>query len=107
MCPALVLWSLRILPLGRLPLHRDDRFSRSIQELDPTSRRLNAGCRAGSFQDCSRAPPGRFLARVLLPGLPNLSPQRKKEKTLEALIHQLEEKTLEALIHQLEGLNNV
>ena len=29
-------------------MHRDDRFSRSIQEPDPTSRRLNAGCRAGS-----------------------------------------------------------
>src|SRR3954471_2986010 len=49
LCPASVLWSLRLLPLGPLPLHRDDRFSRSIQEPDPTSRRLNAGCRAGSF----------------------------------------------------------
>jgi hypothetical protein len=48
LCPASVLWSSRILPLGLLPLHRDDRFSRSIQEPDPTSRRLNAGCRAGS-----------------------------------------------------------
>src|SRR3954469_15392109 len=46
------------LPLGRLPLHRDDRFSRSIQEPDPASRRLNAGCRTGGFQGCSRACPG-------------------------------------------------
>src|SRR5216683_1541666 len=61
LCPASVLWSLRILPLGRLPLHRDDRFSRSIQEPDPTSRRLNAGCRPGSFQVCSRACPGRSV----------------------------------------------
>ena len=49
LCPASVLWSLRILPLGRLPWHRDDRFSRSIQEPDPTSRRLNAGCRTGNL----------------------------------------------------------
>src|ERR1700722_19880817 len=46
------------LPLGRLPLHRDDRFSRSIQEPDLASRRLNAGCRPGNFQVCSRARPG-------------------------------------------------
>ena len=42
-------------------MHRDDRFSRSIQEPDPTSRRLNAGCRPGSFQVCSRACPGRSV----------------------------------------------
>ena len=58
LCPASVLWSSRISPLGRLPLHRDDRFSRSIQEPDLASRRLNAGCRAGNFQVCSRACPG-------------------------------------------------
>src|SRR6202162_5130696 len=61
LCPASVLWSLPVSPLGRLPLHRDDRFSRSIQEPDPTSRRLNAGCRAGRFQVRSRACPGRSV----------------------------------------------
>ena len=59
LCPASVLWSLRFLPLGRLPSHRDDRFSRSIQEPDPASRRLHAGCRSGSLQDSPRACPGR------------------------------------------------
>ena len=59
LCPASVLWSLRFLPLGRLPLHRGDRFSRSVQEPDPASRRLHAGCRSGSLQDSPRTCPGR------------------------------------------------
>ena len=33
------------------PLHRDDRFSRSVQEPGLASRRLHAGCRPGSHQD--------------------------------------------------------
>ena len=41
--------------LGRLPLHRGDRFSRSVQEPDPASRRLHAGCRSGSLQANPRA----------------------------------------------------
>src|ERR1700730_10462281 len=41
---------LSVLPIGFLPWHRDDRFSRSIQEPDPESRRLCAGCRSGSFR---------------------------------------------------------
>src|SRR5580704_15420018 len=32
LCSASVLWSLRCGPLGRLPWHRSDRFSRSVQE---------------------------------------------------------------------------
>jgi hypothetical protein len=32
-------------PLGSLPLHQSDRFPRSVQEPDPDSRRLRAGCR--------------------------------------------------------------
>src|SRR5215510_11458201 len=32
LCSASVLWSLRCAPLGRLPWHRSDRFSRSVQE---------------------------------------------------------------------------
>ncbi len=59
LCPASVLWSLRFLPLGRLPLHRGDRFSRSVQEPAPASRRLHAGCPSGSLQDSPRARPGR------------------------------------------------
>jgi len=31
LCPASVLWYLRLYPLARLPLHRGDRFSRSPQ----------------------------------------------------------------------------
>lgn len=34
-------------PIGRLPWHRDDRFSCSAKEPDPDSRRLRAGCRMG------------------------------------------------------------
>src|SRR2546428_6715499 len=40
LCPALVLWSSQFQPLGLLPSHRDDRFSRSIQDPKPT--RLNS-----------------------------------------------------------------
>jgi hypothetical protein len=58
LCPALVLWSSQFQPLGLLPSHRDDRFSRSVQEPDPASRRLYAGCRSGSLQDYSRTRPG-------------------------------------------------
>src|SRR6266446_10211930 len=58
LCPASVLWSSQFQPLGLLPSHRDDRFSRSIQEPDPASRRLYAGCRSGSLQDYSRTRPG-------------------------------------------------
>src|SRR5215213_394454 len=58
LCPASVLWSLRVLPLGRLPWQRNDRFSRSIQEPDPASRRLHAGCRSGGLQDSPRTDPG-------------------------------------------------
>ena len=50
--------SLRFEPLGRLPLHRGDRFSRSIREPDPASRRLHAGCRSGGLQDSPRTDPG-------------------------------------------------
>ena len=58
LCPPSVLWSSQFQPLGLLPSHRDDRFSRSIQEPDPASRRLYAGCRSGSLQDYSRTRPG-------------------------------------------------
>ncbi len=34
-------------PLDPFPWHRDDRFSRSMQEPGPDSRRLSAGCRLG------------------------------------------------------------
>ncbi|WP_162781408.1 hypothetical protein [Xenorhabdus nematophila] len=37
-------------PLAFLPSHRGDRFPRSPQEPESTSRRLYAGCRAGSKQ---------------------------------------------------------
>ena len=57
-CPASVLWSLRFQPLGRLPSQRGDRFSRSIQEPGPASRRLRAGCRSGRLQ----------VTPVLVPG---------------------------------------
>ena len=60
LCPASVLGSLRFLPLGRLPWQRDDRFSRSIQEPDPASRRLHAGCRSGGLQDSPRTDPGEL-----------------------------------------------
>jgi hypothetical protein len=50
LCPASVLWSLRLAPLGRLPWHRSDTFSRSVQEPGGASRRLHAGCRSGRLQ---------------------------------------------------------
>ena len=47
-CPCAPHWYSRSCedrPLGPLPLHRSDRFPRSMQEPDPGSRRLRAGCR--------------------------------------------------------------
>jgi hypothetical protein len=48
-------------PFGLLPSHRGDRFSRSVQEPDPASRRLCAGRRSGRLQDRSRACPGSSM----------------------------------------------
>ncbi len=48
--------------LRSLPWHRNDRFSRSIQEPGPASRRLPAGCRSGSLQDNPRTDPGRMAS---------------------------------------------
>src|SRR6516164_1680177 len=50
--------ALAVLAAWTSPLASDDRFSRSVQEPDPTSRRLYAGCRSGSLQARSRAYPG-------------------------------------------------
>ena len=47
LCPASVLESRRGCPLDPFPWHRDDRFSRSMQEPGSGSRRLSAGCRLG------------------------------------------------------------
>ena len=59
LCPASVLRHLWCPPLAPLPLHRDDRFSRSSPEPDPASRRLYAGRRVGTKQvtphPCPRA----------------------------------------------------
>jgi len=44
--------------LRRLPLHRSDRFSRSVRKPGWASRRLHAGCRSGRLQDNSRTDPG-------------------------------------------------
>ena len=49
---------LMVLPLGRLPLHRSDRFPRSTQEPEPRSRRLYAGRHLGSKQGVSQTSPG-------------------------------------------------
>ncbi len=51
LCHASLLWSSRFLPIGPLPSHRDDRFSRSIRNHCPASRRLCAGSRSGRLQD--------------------------------------------------------
>ena len=58
LCPASVLWLLRIPPLELLPWHRDDRFPCSVKEPESGSRRLYAGCRPGRRQ----APPGLIPA---------------------------------------------
>src|ERR1039458_10301409 len=55
--PALVLCPSRIQPFGVLPLHRDCRFSRSMQEPKPGSRHLYAGYRLVSKQVSSRLVP--------------------------------------------------
>ena len=49
------------LPIGLLPSHRDDRFSRSIRKPCPASRRLYAGCRSGRLQDHPRTGPERWM----------------------------------------------
>ncbi len=46
-------------PLGRLPLHPDDRFPGSLREPEPSSRRLYAGRHVGSKQ----------VSPTLIPGL--------------------------------------
>ena len=48
--------------LRSLPWHRNDRFSRSIQEPDPASRRRHAGCRSGSLQETPELIPGEGRA---------------------------------------------
>jgi len=45
LCRASVLWALRRLRLCRLPLHRNDRFTRSVRKPNTRSRRLYTGCR--------------------------------------------------------------
>gem|GEM_PF-6931704 len=50
LCPALVLSPSRFLPLGVLPSHRGDRFSRSVQQPESGSRHLYAGRRLRSNQ---------------------------------------------------------
>ncbi len=57
-------------PLRAFPLHRNDRFPRSLQKPESSSRRLYAGCRLDSKQVSSRLVPGQRLK----PGFDNISP---------------------------------
>ncbi len=48
-----------VLPLGRLPSYRDDRFPGSVHEPESDSRHLNAGRRSVSKQVSSELIPGQ------------------------------------------------
>lgn len=56
-------------PLAFLPWHRGDRFPRSTQKPESSSRRLNAGRRLGSKQVPPRLIPGQRLSPVLTSSL--------------------------------------
>src|SRR5262249_8638672 len=96
---------IRACAISARPITRTARSIRFVDQIGRTSgfaRDDPASSRLEKLEALlAQAPPpdedGAFLADLLsLPGsernpLPNLSPRRKKERTLEALIHQLED----------------
>ena len=57
--PGIGTLALVVHPLGRLPLHPNDRFPGSLREPEPSSRRLYAGRHVGSKQVAPTLIPGR------------------------------------------------